>query len=365
MQQEKNGENIQISFAKIVKIKQIGNRKTYDLEMSEKRRNYVAQGMVVHNSHASAYGLIAYLTAWLKKNYTSEFFTALLSNNIGSDDKMNAYIVECKKLGIKFTKPKINYSIDTFQKTKKGRIRFPLNSIKGIGGKAIEAILNEKEKGKFKSFTDFNERVAKRVVNVGVMEKLIFADAFKEFGKIKEIYTQFNSIKKLKHNRIGYCPECKRSYPLFSAKTHCPNAQCNTELEKYEPTDDDIYKFDINHIASTLYGFTNFFNNKLLNKVEKKMKDYHGIPYNEISNYEGDKIRTVGIVSKMRTHTDKNGNEMAFLEITDTLNTLNVICFSTVWKHNQKYISKGNMYFIKGKVSDGKILLENTLIEKL
>ncbi|MEJ7651883.1 MAG: hypothetical protein WKH64_00230 [Chloroflexia bacterium] len=166
---------------------------TYDVEMSpDGPLNYVANGVVSHNSHAAAYALIAYQTAYLKANYPSEYMGAFLTVATGVSEKIAAGIAECKRMGIEVLPPNVNSSDEVFSlergETSPDRpspIRFGLGAIKNVGGGPIRAIVaarKEQPEGRFTGLEHLCQEVDGRLVNRRVLESMAKAGAFDEFG---------------------------------------------------------------------------------------------------------------------------------------------------------------------------------------
>ncbi len=186
-----------VFWDRVVSIEPAGLQDTYDLTV-EQDHNFVADGLIVHNSHSSRYAIVAYQTAYMKTYHPIEYMAALLSYESVSTEKVVEYIDECRKIkgpdgaGIAVLPPDVNISSVDFtpvyeqkqngkRKTKKteGYIRFGLGAVKGVGAKAIDAIIVEREKGgAFSSLFDFCERVDLRQVNRSTLEALIKCGAF-------------------------------------------------------------------------------------------------------------------------------------------------------------------------------------------
>ena len=116
-----------------------------------------------NKSHAAAYAVVSYQTAYLKAYYPEEFMAATLNSFLGNLDKVPYYIEECKRLNIEILKPDINESETRFTVDKNGKIRFGMGSIKNVGTAAVDSIVEERRKnGKYKSFTEFCERIRRR-----------------------------------------------------------------------------------------------------------------------------------------------------------------------------------------------------------
>ncbi len=131
-----------------------------------------------NKSHAVAYSVVAYQTAFLKRYYPAQFFAALLGTEINNKEKITAYIAEAKEFGIDILPPDVNESLWLFNVIG-DTIRFGLGAVKGVGEGAVEEIVKERtENGPFKGFVDFCERVSLKSVNKRVMEALIKVGAF-------------------------------------------------------------------------------------------------------------------------------------------------------------------------------------------
>lgn len=138
-----------------------------------------------NKSHSVCYAFVAYQTAYLKANYPAEFMAGLLTNNFSNAEKISFFLSECRRMGVKVLGPDINESDVKFSVNKQGEIRFTLSALKGLGGSAAQAIIEEREaNGPFESITDFVKRVNLRAVNKRSMETLAMAGAFDSLGTI-------------------------------------------------------------------------------------------------------------------------------------------------------------------------------------
>ncbi len=158
-----------------------GFEATYDFEVPG-AKNFIANGIVVHNSHGTAYAVVAYQTAYFKANHPVEFMAALLTSEMGDTDKIVKYMEECRAMGLQVLPPDVNVSGVQFTVVG-GTIRFGLAAIKNVGEAAIQSILATREdKGPFTSLADFCARVDLRLVNRRVVESLCKAGGFDSLG---------------------------------------------------------------------------------------------------------------------------------------------------------------------------------------
>jgi DNA polymerase-3 subunit alpha len=143
-------------------------------------------GYGFNKSHADAYAVIGYRTAYLKAHFPLEFMAALMSCDLGNADKIELFIGEATRMGIPILGPDINQSFNDFTpyvSPSENYIRFGLSAIKGVGDVAAANIMSERDKcGKFKSFVEFSQLVDTRVVNKRVFEALILSGTFDSFG---------------------------------------------------------------------------------------------------------------------------------------------------------------------------------------
>jgi DNA polymerase-3 subunit alpha len=130
-----------------------------------------------NKSHAAAYALVSYHTAYMKAHYPVEFIAASMTLDLNNTDKLSEFRAEAQRLGIKVEAPNINRSGPTFE-VSDGTIYYALAALKGVGPQAIEMIVEERKKGLFTSLADFASRVSPRAINKRVIESLAAAGAF-------------------------------------------------------------------------------------------------------------------------------------------------------------------------------------------
>jgi DNA polymerase-3 subunit alpha len=182
-----------VLWDRIESIESVGEKQTYDLEVPE-THNFVANDVIVHNSHSVAYGLVAYQTAWLKCHYPAEYMAALMSSVVDKTDDVVAYIAHCRELdrfvpqiprgGIEVLPPNVNESNWKFTVVGEGvgQVRFGLGAIRGVGEGAVRSILAARlAEGRFTSLFDFLVRIDLRLCNKRVIEALIGSGACDDF----------------------------------------------------------------------------------------------------------------------------------------------------------------------------------------
>jgi DNA polymerase-3 subunit alpha len=159
----------------------VGEMRTYDLEV-EGTHNFVANDIIVHNSHSVAYSILSYQTAWLKTHFPAEFMAALLSSQIGDTDSVVKYINEAREIGLEVLPPDVNESNYKFTVVADNKLRFGLGAIRNVGRTAVDAIVAARENASFSSLFDLCNRVDLRMCNKRVLEAMIHAGALDSLG---------------------------------------------------------------------------------------------------------------------------------------------------------------------------------------
>ena len=177
---ERLGSN-DVLWDRVVSIEPAGEQRTYDLEIAD-THNFVANDVIVHNSHSVAYSVVAYHTAFLKAHHPAEFMAALLSSNIGKTEEVIKYIAEAREMQIEVLAPDVNESGWRFTVVGDKRVRFGLGAIRNVGRGAIDSLIAAKTEGPFTSLYDLCSRVDLRVCNKRVFEALIAAGACDGLG---------------------------------------------------------------------------------------------------------------------------------------------------------------------------------------
>lgn len=138
-------------------------------------------GYGFNKSHAAAYALVSYQTAWLKRHYPAEFMAGTMSSELDNTDQLKIFVDDCITNGIEFLPPSVNHSLYRFTPNKNRQIRYALGAIKGTGEGAVEAIVQARTAGgPFTDLFDFCERVGKQHINRRTIEALVRAGAFDE-----------------------------------------------------------------------------------------------------------------------------------------------------------------------------------------
>lgn len=317
-------------------------------------------------AHAASYAFIAYVSAYLKVHYPKEYMASLLTYAIDDDKKLMTYLKEARRLKLKLQYPDINRSTKNFKICKSGLL-YPLHAIKGLGGKALECILEERENGKFEDFEDFYNRVSNRTVHIGILTNLVLSGCFRKFGSKSEIFNELIELRgKESSYRQVYCFDCKKRYPVSVTKKAfendgivCPNCGSIQLSSSYDLCEDK--EFDDDFLLSTIFGFV--FKESPLKKYTDVLIKEHAAELSEIEEIEeGSYIKTAFEIVEIKTHTDSKGGKMAFLSVSDGNYATDLTVFSSDWEDDlEKQVKKGRCYLGTFRKNRGKLLFNSRM----
>jgi len=318
-----------------------------------------------NKSHAAAYAVVAYQTAWLKRYYPVEFMASLMNSFLGNNEKISYYVHECESMGIAVLPPDINESYPGFS-VSGGKIRFGLAAVKNVGISAVRAIIKEREtNGKFKDFRDFCQRCGQNEVNKRCIESLIKCGAFDVFGIYRsKLMAAYEKILNGVHEDLRRNMEGQQSLFDIMGDTGYKNNQ-----------EDDIYP-DIKEfpkkrlLAMEKETLGLYISGHPLSEFEDEIRKYVTLFSSSLQNsgFEGDmgdmeihhmddnvrdgmEVVIGGIIASRKVKTTKNDNLMAFLDIEDMYGTIEVIVFPAVLKKYSDILTEENIVLVKGRVS--------------
>lgn len=337
-----------VFWDEVVGVEKQGKEMTYDLTLTGEH-NFLANDVVVHNSHAASYGMVSYWTAYLKANYPVEYMTALLTAEAGNTDKLVEAIAECDRMGITILAPDINESLTGFtivEQDGEQVIRFGLGAIKNVGEAAVGAILEERDKLKFTSLADFCSRVDARKVNKKVIESLIKAGAFDAFGNRAALIAGVDEIRNKAASMQKKKSEGQDS--LFG--------QIETESDPMRLADSlpevaewplrDKLKFE-----KELLGFYLSDNpvKSIMARVAQRVT--HRINQLDPEHHIGQTVTLGGMVIKVRqVVTKKNNDLMAFVRLEDDTSVVDGVVFPKLYAETKELWEEDKSVLVTGKV---------------
>ena len=313
-----------------------------------------------NKSHAAAYAVISYRTAYLKAYYQSELMAATMNSYLGNLDKIPVYIEECRKLGIQILKPSINHSKTRF--TVEGqKIRFGLGTVKNVGIAIIDGIVEEREKnGEYESFTSFCERTKHLNVNKRCIECLIKAGAFDEFGKTRAtLLASFEEIldivnldgRKTLENQVSMFDIIDESKEEIEKKKYVFYEK--PEMEQFE-----YLSFEKEMLGIYASGHPLEKQRELIERLTninalQIIKINQDIEENgETEDFkDGQMVKVAGIISKVRKRFTKKNTTMATFELEDLYGSISVIAFDKAFAQFNDIIVEDCIVYIEGRLS--------------
>jgi len=313
-----------------------------------------------NKSHAAAYAVVAYRTAYLKAYYPTEFMAATLNSFLGNLDKVPVYIDECKRLNIEILKPDINKSYTKFA-VYGDKIRFGMGSIKNVGTQAVDLIVAErKKKGEYKSFTDFCERISGEAVNKKCIESLIKAGAFDEFGISRStLLASFENI--LDTINDSQKKSIQGQVTMFDL-----GGESAEDLEEIKYTYTETKEFDEKELLSMekeMLGI--YITGHPLEKMWEQMKKQTNINTLKILEIkdqmletgkskeykDGQIVKYAGIINSVKKKYTKNNKIMAFVTVEDLYGQAEIIVFDSVYQNSSNILVADSIVLVEGRVS--------------
>ena len=339
--------------------------------IDEKTANQIYDEMIdfakyaFNKSHAAAYAVVAYQTAWLKYYYPVEFMAALMTSVIDNSGKVSEYIYTCRQMGIEILPPDINKGVGNFS-VDNGRIRYGLAAIKSIGRPVIEAIIKEREAaGEFKTLKDFIERLSGKEVNKRTIESFIKSGAFDSLGGTRKqfmvIYLQVMDQvnRERKYSMTG-------QMSLFDMVSDDQKAEFDIPLPnvgEYEKETKLAFEKEVLGIYLSGHPLEEYEDKWKKNITRTTLEFQLDEETGRAKVHDGAKETVGGMITAKTIKYTKNNKVMAFLTLEDLAGSVEVIVFPKDYEKNQQYLEEESKVFIRGRVSeedeaDSKLICE-------
>ena len=320
-----------------------------------------------NKSHAAAYALVAYQTAYLKYYYPVEFMAALMTSVIDNPPKVAEYILTCRQMGIRILPPDINVGEAGFTVDGKN-IRYGLSAIKSIGRPVIDAVVEERTLGgSYRSLKDFIERLTGKETNKRTIENFIKSGAFDGLGGTRK---QFMMIYADIMDRIAH--EKKSSMTGQMSLFDLMGEEDKREYEIQLPKVGEYDKEQLLAFEKEVLGI--YVSGHPLEKYEALWK--HVIT-NVTSDFaldeetghskvmDGNRAVIGGILTDKRVKYTKTNKTMAYLTVEDLVGTVEVVVFPKDYEKNLQYLNVDDRVFIRGRVSSEDDQSSKLICEKI
>ena len=311
-------------------------------------------GYGFNKSHAAAYSILAYKTAYLKANFPAEFMAANLTNEIHNQDKLSEYIQETRSLNIEILPPNINLSEKYFTVVE-GNIVYGLVGVKNVGTAAVdEIILRRSEGGEYSSLFDFLERVDLRVINRKVIETLIVSGLFDHLHSGRA--TLFHNLDAI----LEFVGKKKESSLAGQGSLFDPDEYQEMHTLQLEEMEEWPHNELLRYERENL-GF--FISGHPLDQYREVWEKAVNIDITTPEKYAGKSRRNlIGLIKNVKEIQTKKGDRMAFAELEDYRGSMEIIFFPEIWGKYHYMIQSEQPVGIVGKVDtkrgDPKFIVE-------
>jgi len=313
-------------------------------------------GYGFNKSHSAAYALIAYQTAYLKAHYPVEFMAALLTQDMGNQDKTIKNIAECRAMGIQILPPDINESQSDFA-VKEGKIRFGLGAVKNVGLKAVDSIIEERGKnGPFKDLGDFCRRIEGGKVNRRVIEGLIECGALDFTGIYRSrLLAALDDVMKL-------CGASRNSnqmsmFDMFNLEGSDGGNGLLSLPEIDEWDEREKLRKEKNALGFYITGHP-------LDKYKNEVERFATVTIQDLpSTQDKSEVKIAGVIEKVKMKRTKKGDKMAVITIEDLSGSIEAIVFPELFQKSLPLLKSEDPLLFTGtaEVGEGaaKILLQD------
>ena len=336
-----------------------------------------------NKSHAAAYAVVSYQTAWLKYYYPLEFMAALLTSVKDNMGKVVSYVMNCRDMGIEILPPDVNEGYSAFS-VSDGKIRYGMSAIKGVGHAVIQSIVEERERnGKYQSMQDFMTRLTSKEVNKHTIENFIKSGAFDSLGgtrkqKMTVYQAMLDTVNREKKDSMAGQLSL---FDLGDEELEHANEITYPEVGEYEK--EDFLAFEKEVLSIYISGHPledyallmqkNCTNNSLDFVVETEGEQENGNASGNEGNdkeitgvVDGEMVVVGGMIVEKTQKITRSNQQMAFLTVEDLYGSVEVIVFPKIYEKKKELAQVDDKVFIKGRVQleenrNGKIICQDII----
>lgn len=307
-----------------------------------------------NKSHAAAYAVVSYQTAFLKYYYPVEYMAALMTSVIENSTKVSEYIVTSRSMGIKLLPPDINEGESGFS-VKNNSIVYGLSAIKSIGKSVIDTIVEERElNGKYTSLKNFIERLSGKEVNKRTVENFIKAGAFDSLdGNRRQLMTVYSRIiDSVNEEKKKSITGQMSLFDLVSDEDKADYEIRMPDLEEYSKEEKLAFEKEVLGVYVSGHPLEQY-EDKWRKNVKSFTKDF--ITDEEGNTIAKDNTTTIvgGMIDTITLKTTRTGKTMAFITLEDLYGVMEILIFPNVLERYRYMLKENEKIFVKGKVSIG------------
>lgn len=305
-----------------------------------------------NKSHAAAYALVSYETAYLKYHYPREYMSALLTSVLNELSMVARYIAECQRINIKVLPPHVNYSEQKF--TVQGNdIRFGLLAIKNIGAGFVDTLIREREKnGEYKDFYSFCERLYGKDTNRRSIESLIKSGAMDGLAESRnQMLSSIDMVMAdLDRKNNGFIEGQMGIFDLIAGESERPRVELakvkELPVEQLLAMEKEVTELYLSGHPMAQFSVT----------AEKlstdKMGDILSMCEDKLSgSSDGKRVNVLALVSSVKTKMTKGNDMMAFVQLEDVTGRMEMLVFPRIFTEYRALLNEGSVIFVRGRLS--------------
>jgi DNA polymerase-3 subunit alpha len=341
-----------VLWDRVVSVEYVGEMPTYDLEVAT-HHNFVADDVVVHNSHSAAYSLLSYQTAWLKAHYPAEFMAGLLSSVLDKTDDVVKYIGECRDLPrcvpgleepVEVLPPDVNESGWKFTAIDGRQIRFGLGAVRGVGASGVQSVLDAREEGAFTSLFDFLERIDVRALNKRACEALIASGALDAFGHRSQLLAGLDT---------AYQEVLARRAEEEAGQASLFGGAGEHALERREPPLPEVPRWsEPERLAREKEALGFFISGHPLDRFSDLVGAFEWVNTANLGEHAGQPVELACVVTAVaRQISRKDNSEWGKVTVEDFHGTAQILAFRETWQECRDLLAVDSVVLIQGKVS--------------
>ena len=341
--------------------------------IDEKTANKIYDEMIdfakyaFNKSHAAAYAVVSYQTAYLKYYYPTEFMAALMTSVMDRLTKLFQYTQECREMGISVLGPDINEGESGFTAHGKS-IRYGMSAVKGVGRNVIDNIVSERnENGPYKSLEDFARRMCDKGLNKRMAENLIKAGALDCLGLTRKqlIYTYMEVLDRVSKEKKTAITGQMTLFDLFAPDEAASMRSEAPDVGEFDKETLLEFEKDVTGIyisGHPLDEYSDIIKECVTARSYEFLLDEEG----HVPLKDGQTVIAGGIIAAVSNKVAKNGQPMAFVTLEDLFGTIEVIVFPRDYEKCRRYIAQGAKVLVKGRVkaeadADGKLFCQSMI----
>ena len=304
-----------------------------------------------NRSHAAAYTMLAFQTAWLKANYPAEYIASVLTHNMSDIKKLTFFLDEARHMGIRTLGPDINESRLKFTVNAKGEIRYALAGIKGVGEAAVEAIISERDKnGPYENIFDLTKRVNLRALNKKSLESLAKAGAFDCFGEKRSRYFAcYNDNSDALERAVRFGSQYQQQVQSSQNSLFGEEVMTATLLTPELPVAPPWHQLELLEKEKEVTGI--YLSGHPLDDFSLELK-WLCTPIEKLPKFKNKTLRIGGMVKSRKERMTKRGQKFGLFEVEDFTGSHSMALFKEEFFNFWNMLEEGNAVLITGTYRD-------------